>query len=318
MPKNSYTFKLTPDQQDRLERLLQAGNYRPIDVPHTRIAVDGPDCKINLYQSGKCLVQGKGAEDWVTFTLEPEIMGEARLGYEDVLDPTLTSLHMGIDESGKGDFFGPLVIAGACVDEDAVHRLRDLGVRDSKQVKSEARIRDLARSIRKTLGGRVDVVSVGPEAYNRLYRKMGNVNRLLAWGHARVIENILVQVPDCPRAVSDQFGPTHRIERALLREGRRIQLEQRPRAESDPAVAAASILAREGFLNGLQRIGGRVERTLPKGASSAVKETARDLVGEYGPDILEKVSKMHFRTAREVLAACGYSDAAASPAGGDT
>ncbi|MCF7848841.1 MAG: DUF3378 domain-containing protein, partial [Kiritimatiellales bacterium] len=127
MTKNSYTFKLTQEQQKTLGDLLRESQYHPETVPHTIIAASIPDCRINLYKSGKLLVQGKGAHEWVTFTLEPLVLKEVVIGYEDILDPAASQPHMGIDESGKGDFFGPLVIAAAYVDEKLVEKLREMG-----------------------------------------------------------------------------------------------------------------------------------------------------------------------------------------------
>ncbi len=240
MNTNAFTYKLTSEQQQELLALLQSPHYRVEKVPYTQIAVAIPDCRINLYTSGKLLVQGKAAKEWVTFTLEPEILKEVMLGYEDLQDPEAFQPHMGIDESGKGDFFGPLVIASAYVDEALVNKLRELGVRDSKKISSDNVILNMARDIRNVLGDRCAMVTIGPRSYNRMYTKIRNVNKMLAWGHARAIENLLDKVPDCPRALSDKFGPTHQIERALMDKGKKIKLDQRTKAESDPAVAAGS------------------------------------------------------------------------------
>jgi ribonuclease HIII len=308
-PKNSFTFALSPPQQEALVALLRTGNYRPVEVPHTRIAVQGNHLTVNLYTSGKAVVQGKGAEDWVTFTLEPEVLGEARIGYEEIHDPLATQPHMGIDESGKGDFFGPLVIAAAYVNPTLVEGLRTLNVRDSKAITSDRVAEDLADKIAALLGDRFKIVTIGPAAYNTMYGKMRNVNTLLAWGHARAIENLLEVVPDCPRALSDQFGPAHRIEKALMEKGQKIKLDQRPKAESDPAVAAASILARAGFLRGLRALGKKFDTTFPKGASAQVRTAAQDLVARHGPGVLLETVKGHFRTTDEVLTATGHSRA---------
>ena len=135
--KNSYTIKLTPEQLAAAAELLATGNYRPRQVPYAVAAAEGDDCQIVLYQSGKCLVQGKGAADWVLFTLEPLVLGEARLGYEEVLNPESITPHMGVDESGKGDFFGPLVIAAAYVDPVIAKDLKAMNVRDSKTITSD-------------------------------------------------------------------------------------------------------------------------------------------------------------------------------------
>lgn len=308
MKQNSYTFVLTPEQQTKLISILAASRYTPAQVPHTQIAVSYDNCRINLYKSGKCLIQGKGADEWITFVLEPEVTGVARLGYEAVHDPESVQPHMGIDESGKGDFFGPLVIASVYTNEKDVDILMKIGAKDSKRISSDRVALQLASEIRKQLPGKFSVVTLGPSAYNRMYNSMKNVNRVLAWGHARAIENLLTLVPDCPRALSDKFGPTHRIESALMENGKKIQMDQRTKAESDPAVAAASILARAAFLNALRKIETEFGiETVPKGCSAKVKQIATELVAHKGPGILPKLCKCHFRTADQVLAANGYS-----------
>jgi ribonuclease HIII len=211
--------------------------------------------------------------------------------------------HFGIDESGKGDFFGPLVIAGVYVDPGIARKLLDAGVQDSKRIGSDARIRTLAQTIRKTASGLADTVLIGPARYNELYEKFGNLNKLLGWGHARVIENLLAKKPDCPRALSDQFADARVVEQSLLRHGRKIEIEQRTRAESDIAVAAASILAREAFIGWLDRRGKELELRLDRGASPEVRATAEKLVAEKGPEILRELAKVHFRTAHAVAPA---------------
>jgi len=307
MNTNAFTYKLTAEQQQELLILLHNPKYRIEKVPYTQIAVAIPDCRINLYTSGKLLVQGKAAQEWITFTLEPEILKEAVVGYEDFHDPEAFQPHMGIDESGKGDFFGPLVIASAYVDEELVHKLREMGVRDSKKISSDNVALNMARDIRKVLGDRCAMVTIGPRSYNRMYTKIRNVNKMLAWGHARAIENLLDKVPDCPRALSDKFGPTHQIERALMDKGKKIKLDQRTKAESDPAVAAASILARAGFVYALRKMGKEYGIEVPKGASDKVRREAEKLVADKGPGILLDTAKCHFQTTDKVLAEVGYT-----------
>lgn len=310
MKQNSHTIKLTAEQQEKLIILLKHPKYNPTQVPHTRIAVAAENCRINLYNSGKCLIQGKGAEDWITFVLEPEITGEALLGYEALHDPESVQPHMGIDESGKGDLFGPLVISAVYTDAKTVEILKEIGAKDSKKISSDRVALQLASAIRKRLDGKYTIVTLGPEAYNRMYAGMKNVNRVLAWGHARAIENLLEKVPDCPRALSDKFGPTHRIESALMKNGKKIKMDQRTKAESDPAVAAASILARAGFLNALRSMEKTCGiETIPKGCSAKVKQIATELVANKGPGILPKTCKLHFKTTEEVLRANGYTRA---------
>ena len=205
---------------------------------------------------------------------------------------------IGTDESGKGDFFGPLVVAAFFMPEGQEGALRALGVKDSKRT-SDARCREIADVLKA--GYVHSVVSVGPEKYNALYEKLRNLNRLLAWAHARAIENILERVP-AGKAVTDQFGDERFVREALLKKGRAIDLVQMPRAEEDTAVAAASILARAEFLTRLHFLAKDIGADLPKGASAIVEAAAVKLVREKGPDILNKVAKTHFKTTARVLA----------------
>jgi ribonuclease HIII len=297
----SHTQTLTAAQAEKLRTLLSERGFDFMTKPYCLYAATKPKVNVLVYEKGpKVLVQGKGTEDFVTNLLEPEILGEAKLGYEEVHQPEMFQPHIGVDESGKGDFFGPLVIAGVYVDGDAVRRLRDLGAVDSKRIGSDERIAKLAAEIRQVRGVAWEVISIHPERYNQLYDKFGNLNRLLGWGHARVIENLLERVPDCPRAISDQFANPAVLQRALQERGRGIELVQRTKAESDPAVAAASILAREAFVGWLKAQRVRYGVECPKGVSESVKQSARKLVEDYGVEILQVLCKTHFRTSDEI------------------
>jgi ribonuclease HIII len=205
---------------------------------------------------------------------------------------------IGIDESGKGDYFGPLVIAAVFVDATTQGELALMQVRDSKKI-SDGRILEMAPDI-KTICPH-SVIAIGPQKYNELYAKIKNLNRLLAWGHAKALENLLERV-SCERAISDQFGNERLILNVLQEKGRKIVLEQRPKAESDMAVAAASILARAEFLLRLKRLSGEVGTTLPKGASPTVELAARMVIKKHGQDRLGDVAKLHFKTTQAVLA----------------
>jgi ribonuclease HIII len=268
---------------------------------------------VSVYEKGpKVVLQGRGVEEFMEFTMAPEVLGHAVWGASgagaeangagaQASQPEWFEPHFGIDESGKGDVFGPLVIAGAYVDAAIARHWRAAGVQDSKAIGTDARIRELARLILATPGVVTSVVVIGPERYNELYQKFRNLNRLLAWGHARVIENLLELKPECPRALSDQFANPRLVKSALMEKGRGIHLEQRTKAESDPAVAAASILARAQFVDWLSKESRALGVTLPKGASPAVKATGGDLVRRDGPEILGKVAKLHFKTVHEIL-----------------
>jgi ribonuclease HIII len=298
---NSYTHAVTKEQAEKLRTLLADSGFRFSPKEYTIFFAQKNKLSVAVYEKGpKVFVQGKGVEEFVQFELEPKVLGEAKLGYEEVHLPKMFEPHLGVDESGKGDFFGPLVIAGVYVDRAIARKLLDARVQDSKRIGSDARIRALAQLIRKTADGLIETVLIGPQKYNELYEKFGNLNKLLGWGHARVIENLLAKKPDCPRALSDQFADERVVKQSLLRHGRKIDIEQRTKAESDIAVAAASILAREAFINWLERRGKELGLRLERGVSANVKETARKFVEKSGPEALREVAKVHFRTAHEI------------------
>jgi ribonuclease HIII len=298
---NSYTHPLTREQATRLRALLEELGFDFSPKQYTLFFAQKNKLSVAVYEKGpKVLVQGRDVEEFVQFELEPKILGEAKLGYEEVHSPEMFEPHFGVDESGKGDFFGPLVISGVYVDRGIGRKLLDAGVVDSKRIGSDTRIRALADTIRKTSLGLAETVLIGPAKYNELYEKFGNLNKLLGWGHARVIENLLAKKPACPRSLSDQFADARVISASLLNHGRKITIEQRPRAESDIAVAAASIVAREAFINWLERKSKELGIRLERGVSPSVKDTARKLVEMNGPEALREVAKVHFRTAHEI------------------
>ena len=298
---NSYTHAVTKEQATKLRVLLEELGFEFSPKEWTILFARKNKLSVAVYEKGpKLLVQGREVEEFVQFELEPKILGEAKLGYEEVHSPEMFEPHFGVDESGKGDFFGPLVIAGVYVDPGIARKFLDAGVVDSKRIGSDARIRALADMIRKSSLGLVETVPIGPAKYNELYEKFGNLNRLLGWGHARVIENLLGKKPGCPRSLSDQFADARVITASLLKHGRKIVIEQRPRAESDIAVAAASVVAREAFINWLERKSKELGLRLERGVSPSVKEAARKLVEMNGPDALREVAKVHFRTAHEI------------------
>lgn len=310
---HSFTRSLSLPEQERLLDHIRGGPYESRGVAYARAAAKKPGLNLVLYESGKCVAQGKGVPEWIEFVLEPEILlsagspapekAEGAPGEDEAYEP-----HIGIDESGKGDFFGPMVVAAFRVTPHDRELLRRLGARDSKRIKSDRKIASVADGLTDALPRQCEVLVLGPETYNRLTAKMGGVNRVLAWAHATVLENLLERFPDTPRAVADQFGPEHQIQRALKARGKGIDLVQRHKAESDPAVAAASILARHRFVREMGALSDLAGATLPRGATH-VRDAAEQLVRRAGPEILARIAKTHFRTTRQVLEACGHDPA---------
>lgn len=211
--------------------------------------------------------------------------------------------HIGTDESGKGDYFGPMVIAGVWLDESTKGKLEALGVKDSKLL-SDKSCRDMAIKIREICDGKFEEVEILPERYNELYdqfKKEGkNLNHLLAWGHARAIESLLGRHP-CSHAVADQFGDEKYILSKLMEKGKGIELVQTPKGERYLAVAAASILARDRFLSRMERLSQEYGIDLPKGASDRVVKPASLINEKKGVEGLKKIAKLHHKTTQKVL-----------------
>lgn len=205
--------------------------------------------------------------------------------------------HIGTDESGKGDYFGPLVTAGFYLPDDQVGVVKELGVRDSKKI-SDNRVKEIAGELKK--GFIHSIVSIGPEKYNELYLKLRNLNKILAWAHSRAIENILLEVP-CTLAVTDQFGDQLFVRNAMMKRGRDIELVQKTGAEEDLAVAAASILARSDFLWKLFYLSREYGLEIPKGSSPRSEEVGVELVEKHGEQILQKIAKAHFKLTQRIL-----------------
>jgi ribonuclease HIII len=206
--------------------------------------------------------------------------------------------YIGTDESGKGDYFGPLVIAGVAVDKQSSVQLKNAGVKDSKLLNDRV-MADMAPVIRKILNNKYNLIVITPATYNKLYNKMGNVNRILGWGHAKVIENLL-EKHEVPEAISDKFGDEKLIQGSLQEKGKQIRLHQFTKAERYIAVAAASILARERFARWFIESKDTVGFELPKGASSRVDEIAREIKETRGAGFLSEIAKIHFKTTNKL------------------
>ncbi len=204
---------------------------------------------------------------------------------------------IGIDEAGKGDFFGPLCIAGLYADEKGIKKLISLNIRDSKKI-SDKSILDIADFLKANF--KIAIIRIFPEKYNDLYLKFKNLNHLLAWAHATVISQ-LVEKTACKNVIIDQFANKSVVESAIKRKKLSIHLEQKTGAEQDPIVAAASILARAAFLKGLEELSSQYDQKFPKGASSVVIDIGKRFVEKHGSDALEKVAKVHFKTKKAII-----------------
>ena len=303
-PRKNFVFELLRPEMLALRKILLERDWSLAEAPYMVFKASAGKVSVAAYESGKLVVQGADAQDFVEFILEPEILREKAFGQSREIKASAAPFvpHAGLDESGKGDFFGPLVIACVFVADETVARgLAEIGVKDSKMIKNDRMIVRIAAEIRRMVNGKFSVVAIGPESYNSFYERIRSLNRLLAWGHARALENLLQKAPECKAALADKFGDESLIRNALLKAGRSIRLDQRTKAESDIAVGAASILARAEFVRRMTELGEKHGVTLPKGAGESVDRVAARLACAGGAALLRQVAKMHFRNSFKAL-----------------
>lgn len=291
---NTYSQKITALQACAIKELFQTMNASFDVVQYSHWRAKTSSFQSIYYTSGKLLIQGKDVE--AIASKVDEILGLKSFVQQSTLIECNEEKYIGTDESGKGDFFGPLVVAGVQVDSTNKQKFIELGIKDSKKL-DDKKILILANQIKANSVHSVVVMT--PVKYNELYEKFKNLNKLLAWGHARAIENILEKSP-CNYALADKFGDESLIKNALMQKGKNIVLNQMVRAEADIAVAAASVLARAEFVKRMQELENKYELTLSKGASNKVVEQAKDFVRLYSFSRLNEVAKMHFKTVNEL------------------
>jgi ribonuclease HIII len=305
---STYSLKLDDAQMEKLRSTLSGRGWEAFEVAYARFAFKGRDCNVTAYESGKVVVAGKGTEEFVTMTLEPDVTMAAKLGYDEVLHPDWFELHAGLDESGKGDLFGPVVAATVIADRSAIEGWIKAGVKDSKKI-VDTQIIKLDKLIRETHGVAVATCLCGMPKYNLLMsRPHANLNRLLAWQHATALAQALSR-KTAPRGLLDQFSKQPLVQRELAKMGiKDFELAMRTKAEEDPVVAAASVVARAEYVRQMHSLSKGFGGTLQKGAGPIVKEQAAQIVARFGARALGNFAKLHFRTAYEVVAAAGKLD----------
>ena len=280
------TLKLAAAEIRTLEETLRAEgfDFRPLDYAHFQARAQG--IVISAYRSGKVVVQGRGADEFL-----------ASHGLAQPSAPAITAPEAGSDESGKGDYFGPLVVAAAVVGPEQMAELDSLGVRDCKKM-ADGTILRAAAGIRRVCPHSIRALS--PQEYNAEHEAHGNVALFLARMHAEALAEAIAAAGGVDRLVIDKFTSTERLERALAAQGVEAEFVIRHRAEDHIAVAAASVLARAEFLIGLKELGNEYGETLPKGAGIPVERAARGIFEAGGIAALEAIAKIHFRTTDKV------------------
>ena len=297
-----YSLEIKAQEMDKLQDLIesgQIGSWSYYQVDHSLFAYKSDKLNLVGYKSGKLVISGKRTEEFVQMTIEPQITGVVRLGYDEVNHPEWFELHAGCDESGKGDLFGPLISACVIADGDMVRNWIEAGITDSKKI-ADSKILKLDNLIRETNGVVVKTVFARMEKYNQLYYKFGeNLNKLLAWYHGKALNEAL-KVRSAPWGLLDQFSKQKLVDPYVKKEHPEFKLISRTKAESDPVVAAASIVARATYIREMNVLSKQCEIELKKGASKIVQEQAKEIFENEGVEGLQQCAKMHFKTIFEV------------------
>jgi len=279
--------------KDKLQADLREQEFEFSHPPYTLFSAKKKGISCTLYESGKLVVQGKDKGPFIEFYLEPEILKEFKFSHP--VAHVDQEPRIGMDESGKGDFFGPLCIAALYADEAGIQQLVEWGVQDSKNL-SDSTVLKLAKKIRASFI--FTVIRLFPLKYNELYAKFNSLNRLMAWAHTAALGE-LSKKTGCKTAILDQFADKSLVDLQVAKLKLGIELEQRTKGESDVVVAGASILARAAFVEGLEKMHQEHGMEFPKGASSLVKKAAREYINRHGREALAHVAKTHFKTAME-------------------
>jgi len=289
--KNTFVLIIDGTRAAELRDALEEKGFTITTPPYTFFAAKKPSLHCTFYTSGKLCIQGKEAKEFIEFYLEPEFLQTFPITLEN-LKP-----HLGSDEAGKGDFFGPLCVAGLYADTKGIEALKALGVGDSKTLKDSLVI-TLCRKLKQTFPHAI--IRLYPWKYNDLYARFGNLNRMLAWAHASILEKLSKET-GCVDALVDQFAKKELLESFVNIPKLKQNLVQKTKGESDLVVAAASILARGAFLEGLEKLEKEYTFKLPKGASKKVIDAGTDFIQTHGQEALKFVGKLHFKTLDAIL-----------------
>ncbi|MEL7430900.1 MAG: ribonuclease HIII [Chlamydiota bacterium] len=297
MSKKSSCFstKIALSLKDKLLRDLESQGFEISTPNYTLFSAKKKGVSCTLYTSGSLTVQGKEKDSFIEFYLEPEILHD--FSYSHPTANVDKTARIGSDEAGKGDYFGPIVVASVYADQEGIETLIKLGVKDSKTF-SDKKVTELAEKIRADFD--YEIVRIMPPKYNELYAKFKNLNRFLAWMHTAAIKQ-LSEKSRCSKVIVDKFAHESLMDSFFKQAKLSLDLEQRVRAEEDVVVAAASIVARSAFLSSLRSLGEPFGKTLPKGASQLVVKTGKEIVRELGIPTLDTLSKNHFKTRSVVI-----------------
>jgi ribonuclease HIII len=284
-------LQVPAERAGEIERRLAARAFSFRATPHALFSAHGEGVVATHYRSGKLVIQGENPEAFA----ELYVGGAVAAPLERRAPEGRAETVIGSDETGKGDYLGPLVVVAVRLEPEISKALQGGEVRDSKTLTDEHALR-LGAALRAKLPHSIQ--RLDPSEYNATHARIKNLNPLLAGLHARAIRELAT--PGV-RVVVDQFANESVLEKAL--DGADIRLEQRHRGEEVLAVAAASVIAREQFLTALRELSDKWAIDLAKGAGDPADRAARRFVALHGLDKLGQVAKLHFKNTQKIARA---------------
>ncbi len=270
------------DKKKELYFLLKQKNFSFKDTDYAFFKAERNGISLTLYKSGKLILQGKDID---------EIYKIIRANFFSSKE----GLWMGTDEAGKGDYFGPLVVAAVVVDCKKESDLIKKGLKDSKRL-STTKIEEFAKFIRENLP--YEVVVISPEEYNLLYEVKGNLNIMLRDAHIEVIKRLLNRGMNIEKVIVDKFSKNSGITDYFKGD---VKVEEVVKGEKNIACAASSILARATFEEWLQEMSVKYDFDFPKGAGEKVRGALKLFLQRFSKGELRKVAKLHFKLTSEVI-----------------
>lgn len=294
----TFVCQLTKPQIFKLKEYLENQDYQFTEEKYTFLKAHNQKLEITVFLKGKLIIEGLETKEFVEQILEPKILADKRY-IPDKKGNFQFRERIGVNEIGRNDYFGPLVITSIYMNKKSFDALApyDDFKKDVRRLSHEKTFQ-LSEIIKKNC--RYSIVTIGPERYNELFEKMGDMDRLLAWGHSRAIENILFKV-ECDHVIVNQFGDKNLIIDALMKKGKTIRLRQQHNAENDIAVAAAAIVSRAEAIMRMEQLGEEVKMELIRGNNTKVEKMAKELINRDGAAVLVKVCKLHFATTKRVI-----------------
>ncbi len=267
---------------------------------------------VTAYKSGKVMFQGDHAQQEAKKWNAPKTensstnRSKASVNEHDYQPPEslFTHAHIGTDEAGTGDYFGPMTVSAVYVPEEKIAMLKAMGITDSKTLTDENIARLAKEIVRENIP--YTLLTLDNKKYNKLQKKGWNQGKMKAMLHQHAIQKLLTKIDRIPiyGILIDQFCQPPSFLKHIGQEG--LKLEKNTffmtKAESySTSVAAASILARAKFVKEMDRMSNQYGFPIPKGASNKVDEAAAYFIKKNGIEALSQVAKMHFANTDKAL-----------------